>query len=484
MVSARGNTLAAPGDEGIKVTRAAWLAWGCGGVFLILASGALVACSGAFAKPNPATGMPILGFAASFLLVSVVFLASRHFIPVRRGSPAPEARRELLFVFSAGLLARGLLLASEPILEVDFNRYIWDGGLTANGFSPYAVAPAKISALAYNDPRLELSKAAGSVFEGISYSEFKTVYPPVAQAAFAVAHLIGPWSLTAWRLVCLAGEIATFTLLVVLLRDVARNPLLVTLYWWNPLVLKELANSAHMEAILIPLVLSAFFLALRGRPLWATIALCAAAGAKIWPVLLLPLFLRALTDKPKTFTAALAITGIALAGLALPVWLGGLDRSSGFVGFATQWSTNSALFPVLRASAEGLLDLLPAKVMAPELLARGVAGVAVLIVALGLAWRPARDDRDLVRRGYLTVSALVLFSPAQFPWYILWVLPLAILTPGRGWFVAAATMPIYYASFYFLARGSYHGAEPWICGLIWLPVWLTLLWDWRRANQS
>ncbi|MCP5063626.1 MAG: hypothetical protein GY936_14360 [Ignavibacteriae bacterium] len=43
----------------------------------------------------------------------------------------------LAYIFGIGLVARILLVPTVPILEDDFNRYLWDGAVTANGFNPY-----------------------------------------------------------------------------------------------------------------------------------------------------------------------------------------------------------------------------------------------------------------------------------------------------------------------------------------------------------
>ena len=111
---------------------------------------------------------------------------------------------------------------------------------------------------------------------------------------------------TAWRATCLGLEIATVSLLILLLRDLGRSPLWSALYWWNPVAIKEIINSAHMEAVVLPLLLLALVLAARRRTLMATLGLALAAGAKLWPALLLPLILRPLATDRRRLIAALA----------------------------------------------------------------------------------------------------------------------------------------------------------------------------------
>ena len=147
-------------------------------LWLLLAAGLALGCLAAiatgqrFAPGMPRDDMPMLVFALALSAAGALFLLARPLLQCTAGMAAPAGWRcGWIGAFGVGLGLRLLLLASEPILEVDFNRYLWDGGTVARGYNPYAVAPARIGALPYDDPRLELSKAAGSVFDQISYSE-------------------------------------------------------------------------------------------------------------------------------------------------------------------------------------------------------------------------------------------------------------------------------------------------------------------------
>ncbi len=48
----------------------------------------------------------------------------------------------------------------------------------------------------------------------MNHSYLRSIYPPVAQAAFALAHWIGPWEVSAWRLVLLLFDTMTLGLLI------------------------------------------------------------------------------------------------------------------------------------------------------------------------------------------------------------------------------------------------------------------------------
>ncbi len=392
--------------------------------------------------------------------------------------------RLLVAMIAVGLALRGLMFATEPVLEDDYHRYLWDGGVTAHGLNPYELAPGD----APNEPEdsviSDLTRQADVVFERINHPNLKTIYPPVAQAAFALAHWISPWSMTAWRVVCLSGELATLGLLLALLSAVGRSPLWAALYWWNPLIIKEMINSAHMEAVLIPLVLAAVLLAVRQRPLASLFMLGLAIGTKVWPVLLAPLLLRPLLSHPKQLAAGLVmLVGMTALWAAAPI-IGGIDETSGFVAYAANWKTNSALFPVLEGSSARMLGVVG---LDPEYAGRIVRSGSALIVggiALWLARRPWSRPMDLTRKVSIVVIALFLLTPAQFPWYAAWMLPFLCLHPSLALLGVTVLLPLYYSSFYFHARDSFDIFRDQIVWLIWLPIWVGLAFELLRHARS
>ena len=456
------------------------LPWLALALVLLAAAGSLIAAGPKFSGTRPLAEVPALALAASAVVIGLACLVLLRLVPQAETAPIATRRRLLVLVAAIGLALRCLMLATEPALEIDYARYLWDGAVTANGYNPYAISPADVGNLLISDPRARLADAMGPLFARISYPDLKTVYPPVAQAAFALAYFIDPFSPTAWRVVCIGAEIGTFLLLLRLLGSVGRSPLWVALYWWNPLVVKELVNSAHMEAVLVPLVLAALLLLIEHRRLPALVVLCLAAGTKVWPVLLLPLFLRPLAQTPRKLLAHLALAAAMLGLLALPMAAGGLDPSSGIVAYAQHWSTNSALFPVLERIVGSLLAAEHAA--AAGLVVRVMLAMLLIGVACRLARGPLAESRDIVGRAFLLLSLLVLLSPAQFPWYVLWILPLAVLMPGIGWHLATALLPAYYLSFHLFAYGTFDMNRSFLTLGIWAPIWIALILDWRRLR--
>ena len=471
-----------------------------GGLLLALA-GLLTLASERFGYDWRVIDMPVLGLVAGLMAAGALYLPLAPLIR-RLAAAAPATQRHLLLaVFTLGLAMRAVLMASEPALEDDWQRYLWDGGVVAHGLDPYAASPADARAAPAGTALGDLARAAGKTLERVNHPELRTIYPPLAEGAFALAHALTPWRLLGWRALLLLGDIATFALLVLLLRDVGRSPLWASLYWWNPLALKEIFNSAHMEAVLLPLVLGALVLAARRRAVAGALLLTLAAGVKLWPILLAPLVLRPLMARPARLLAALVLMAGLLALMAWPMVAAGLDSSSGLMAYAQRWQTNSALMPALTALLTPLAEALrsadwpglaggPARGLAagltPGLMARGLVGAIVAATAIAVAIRPWRDAAALTTRAMVVVGALVLLSPAQFPWYALWVAPFLAFHPLWGFLLLALTMPLYYSAFHLMPRGAYDLYSGWLVWLIWSPTWalllLALLRRWRTAG--
>jgi hypothetical protein len=465
--------------------RAALIAWGAAGTGLLALTIGFTLAAPLFGYAYAVRDMPVLWVSFGLCAAGIVILALPWMIRATQRA-APGLVKGLLWaMLAAGLAMRLVLFASEPVLEDDYQRYLWDGAVTANGLSPYEKAPEAAKAA---DPELmalgRLALDSGLVLGRVNHPELRTIYPPVAQGAFALAHRIDPWSLTAWRGLILAFDIISVALLLTLLRELGRSPLWAALYWWNPVVLKELFNSAHMDALIVPLVLGALILAIRKRELAATACLTLAAGAKIWPLIFLPLVWRGILDKPGKLAAAVALTAGACILFALPVLTAGLDASSGLIAYASKWKTNSALLPVLEGLARRGLDAAYIAGLSPGLVARAGVVIALASIILWQCRTAAESARDLAWKFFIVSSAAFLLTPAQFPWYYLWVLPMIACFPSAGLLVLTATLPLYYTAFYFHAHGAYEVFTGQIVWLIWLPAWGLLVWQARHWFAS
>lgn len=453
--------------------RVLYLLWGgYSGVTLVFAI-ALTALSQRFGYDVDVAAMPILTLTGILVLAGAIFAMSVPSL-VRRGESASivQQRTLLLAIVAVGLLARIILFFGEPMLENDFQRYLWDGGVTTHGYSPYAISPLTVIQSGSTGVLGSLADEAGETLQRIGHKNLTTIYPPVAQIAFATAHLIEPWSLTAWRTVLLACDLATLGLLILLLDAAARSRLWVALYWLNPVALKEAFNSAHMEPILLPLALLSLYLTWRKHLVFGTVALALAAGVKLWPALLAPLFWRPLLGDWRRLAAAGFIFGTLMALWLTLMLMPGAAETSGLAAYAESWMTNSALYPALQSAVDSGLNRAGFVGVDAAFVTRGVIGFTLAGLALALARRPWNTLDQLLAQASAVVAALVLLSPAQYPWYTLWFAPFLVFTPSRAFLLLTATIPLYYTSFHFAARDVPEVFTNVVVWVIWAPVWL------------
>lgn len=444
----------------------------------------LTAMSYMFGYDTEVEDMPALWLVALLAGAGAVFaLVTPNLVAAASRQPGDVQRRLFILIITAGLLARLILFASVPALEDDYNRYLWDGAVVAHGISPYVHSPLAVYEARAPELLVELGRNSDGVLEKINHKSLTTIYPPVAQAAFAMSYVVKPFDLTAWRGLLLAADLVTLLCLLWLLDSVGRSRLWVALYWLNPVVLKEVFNSGHMEGILLPLVLSTLLLAARRRPLLATVSLAFATGIKFWPILLAPVIWRSLRINLFQLFLAIVILGSLTALWLAPMLLAGSNDEPGLIAYVDRWTTNSALFPALEAAVRRLQDWLGLRQFEAGLVARGIVGLALAVISIAIAWKPVEGTPDLVLRSSIVVASIVLLSPAQYPWYTVWFAPFLVFHPYRAFLVLTALIPMYYAKFYLVSHDQgaiFYNIVVW---MIWGPV-LVLALAGIRANYS
>ncbi len=365
----------------------------------------------------------------------------------------------LTVIFTAGVIARLMMFASNPVMEDDWHRYLWDGASVVNGVDPYQYAPAEAAlsnALGEivplsDNPDLrklqELSEEEQLIYSRINYPYLKTIYPPVAEGAFGLAHSVAPFSLNGWRGVLLAVDLISFCLIIWVLGLFGRSYLWVGLYWWNPVVLLEVFNSGHMDGLIVPFLVAALGLVKQDRHGFAVTALAGAAAVKLWPILLAPLLVRKyMFDLRRLIPLAMLFCVVAFALLWPQLRYVFNDPDQGLVAYSEGWRRHAFLYSIfVEGPFSGFSD--------PVKMSRLFVLAAVSVGALWLAWRNAGDASNAkgesqMAAGMLAVTALLVFlSPTGYPWYQVWLAGLIPFAPRLGFLVLTMTAPIYYTRF-------------------------------------
>jgi hypothetical protein len=470
-VSAHEPDMKAPGLKAIH-----WL-MPVSGILIGLILLVVTTMSDALATYQPVEQQPVVTFVALMMIAGAIYTAA---VLLCRRLPDTVSSRIWIVFIALGL--RLTMVTGTPIMEDDHYRYLWDGALVAHGLNPYQHPPSEIRWGASQHPSAPLSQLAeqsGDILERINHPWLRTIYPPVAQAAFGLAHLISPWNILAWRLVL---AIFDLTVLVVLWRQSSALKGLM-IYGWNPLLIKEVYNSAHVDGLLLPLLLLSLVAIRRQRPIGATAALGVAAGIKLWPVLLMPMIWRRLTARVKLLLASVILSAVCLAAAVLPMVLSGWNQSSGLAAYSRKWEMNDALYTLLAWSVEHLAALLP---LSQDWISLVPRLATAMVVVAGVVWLAWRREMAAGQQFLMATTLLFMLSPTQFPWYYIWLLPFLAIHPHPALILYAALLPLYYLRPLMEFYGRPHIFDN---GIVWIqhgPVLIWLMWDWivRRCYSK
>lgn len=305
-------------------------------------------------------------------------------------------------------------LLGGPFYEDDFYRYLWDAYRFATEGTPYGVAPEAFFAAA------EVPAQFQRILDQVNHPHLATIYGPLSQLAFLGGYAVAPGSVAALQAIFIAVDMALIALLLRLAP--ARN---VLLYAWCPLVVKEIAFTAHPDGLGVALVIAAIAAAGRRRLALGAICLGLAAAAKVVALLAAPLLFRRL--RWRHWALCLGV----LTGAYLPfVWQGSTDLATLAV-FMREWRFNPSVFALFA------LPLGDAG-------ARLASGALLLGVCVWLMFRQRGSSAS--QRGDWLFGAWLACSPVVNPWYLLWLLPFAAIHPSRWAWTASVAVLLAYAT--------------------------------------
>jgi len=340
-------------------------------------------------------------FLLLYFLVSIFYLIS-SFISTR----ATDDRTRLGIILSFACIFRFVLFLSSPSLSDDVFRYAWEGLLQTKGINPYSFSPMAN----------ELEPYRNELWALVNNREVSAIYPPLSQILNASIYFLfhSVWGFKACFLVL--DGLVIYGLLKLL--KIHGNPLCNIIYYaWNPLVIVEIAGSGHHDVLVIGMLLWSAIFCLSNRPRRSILFLSASVLAKLYPILMVPFFLKKTRLRPWFWFP------LPIIFAYLPYIKAGRNVFSALLYYRDKWRFNGFMYGLMAARLSS--DALAEKLI--------VLFILILIIAFFLI------TQDLLRQLYWMTGTVLLFAPTLFPWYIVWIVPYLCFFPSPAWLLFSIT---------------------------------------------
>ncbi len=385
-------------------------------------------------------GLIALGLVGGSLYLAAVYLVSRY----------PYRWPALLVVVAGAVAFRALLLPLPPELSDDVNRYQWEGRIERARLNPYQAYPARLDLQRFEDAEHPVRTGRFT----------PTVYPPLSEAVFALAE-----TPAGYKRLFVGFDLAAFAAVLLLLAAMEQPLARSLIYAWNPAVIASFALSGHHDSLAVLALLAAHLLRLRRKPALAAASLALAVLAKLFPLVLLPVFIKKINRKQAVCLGV--FISVLIAGF-LPYAPAGSDLLHGLAHYAAAWEANDSLFRLLLLAGNSKAQ------------AEFLAGVLVaLLVAVAL-----RQRMEPAAASLFLIAALLLVSPNAFPWYFTWFIPFLCFYPSPPLLLLSVTSFLAYAPVIPYAAGLPYQSAPLFPILEYAPVYAWLLYDGAKAGLA
>ena len=369
-------------------------------------------------------------------------------------------------IILAGIVSRLILIPSEPILEDDYYRYLWDGAVTAKGFNPYIFSPEDVINSSTDVPigLRRLAEESDSVIVNINHPHVRTIYPALAQVFFALGYVLAPWQCWMWKLILFSFDIVLLLFLFLILKHIKLPFILVSIYWLNPILLHEIFNAAHMDLLAILFVVISVYLYLKNKYWMAIVCLAVATGLKLWPLVLLALYLKPFWNNKQAVVFYLLGFLTIVFILFIPVFASNLDESLGFVRYAERWINNSAIYPLFRDVVSYVINLAGVHF---NILPRIAIAALYIVFVFFILRKETKSQDQFLEKALLIIAVLYFLSPTQFPWYFTWMVPLLVFRAKLSLLLYAVLLPLYQLNY----------LSPVLVYIQHLPVLAIFIWE-------
>jgi hypothetical protein len=328
-----------------------------------------------------------------------------------------------------------------PLTSNDLFSNLAYGHLAAMGYNPYLTPPRS---LAPSDPFAALV--------GRRWLDTPVVYGPIVTGLCAVVgRCQRVWSaIVLWKATMLAIDLATVYIAYRVCRDqldCKRSIKSFVLFAYSPVAVWEIAGQAHNDGVLVLAMIGFVWAAYRDRQWLAVLCLTVALYAKLAAVAILILYLVLVFRGHRTRAIAMTLLVATIGVVAMrPYWHGIASMGGPIATLGGQVSRTSRSFADLAVGAA-----VPFGKVAQTIVYRvfWLGGASWLILLLVRAAMQVKTVQAVMHYGSVVFCGYCLVAAPWFqPWYVTWLLPLALAHHDSRWqqntALYAALTPVQY----------------------------------------
>lgn len=384
-----------------------------------------------------------------------------------------DGRTALYFFLGVAVLARLILLGAFPQLSDDVYRFIWDGRLITHGINPFAHVPAY-----YMEEGNRLPGLSSELFALLNSQKTATVYPPVAQATFALGSWLFPDNIygasVVMKLPLFFLEVGNLILMVKLLRRWGLPEKNALLYALNPMIIVEMTGNLHFEGAMIFFLLLSLWWLVNGRYWPSAVAFAFSVASKLLPLLFGFFLIRRLGGRRSI--GYFALSGLVLLLLFSPLLSGALfsGMGSGLRLYFRNFEFNGGIYYLLKWAGYHFWGYHTMKYLGMALAACTFLGVT--LVALR---DRGQDWRSLPPLMLFAICLYLFLSPTVHPWYTALPLALAPFTRFRFPVLWTALASMTYINYSYPEYQVNYG----VVAVEYVLVFSVLAWEWRSGRN-
>jgi hypothetical protein len=366
-------------------------------------------------------------YLASMLALTGLYLGALRLAPGIGGRVVAA-----LLLIGGPLLFVAVLMPGYPLLSNDIFKYVFDGRIMAvYGENPFLRVPAD-----YPDDRF---------YDLVYWKAVVNAHGPIWRVLEAASAQVGGErcvdAILAMKLWPTLAYLATTGVLFLVLRSICPNRALTgtIAYAWCPLVLLEALQNGHNDVVAALPVLLALWAARSER--WRLAMVLVAVGflvkplaAAAGPVLLVAAWRAGPSARRETVVGG--VLGALVVVLAYAPFFGGLSTFQGLERGSIFSASPAELVVIGLEGAGWPLD----RAMA---VARAVSAGAFVGLSLVALWGLWRGQLSLASALTVVLLLYLLVGSQWFnPWYLLWLVPLAVIAPDRPIRILAVTFAL------------------------------------------